>query len=105
MTNKSIISYEIFIDAQLFLNYLRHVEIKNLIMIRKSSAKWQKLQNQTFKIIFLDYEKNYIYRMLISKNKVYRVQIIIWKSEKRLKSIIDDVAELFAKRQVIKLLE
>jgi hypothetical protein len=105
VTNRSIISYKIFINSKLFLNYLKRVEIKDLIMIRKSSTKWQKLQNQAFKITLFNYEKNHIYRMLISKNKVYRVQNVIWKNQKRFKKIIDDVVESFAKKQVIKSLE
>ncbi len=84
MINKSIISFKIDTRWKFFFAYLRQIETTNYVMKRKSITKWKKLVFKSFFVVFVDYERNHIYRMLRLNEIIYRVSSVTWikKSEK-----------------------
>jgi hypothetical protein len=91
MTNKSIIFYEIDTKRKSFLAHLRRIETTNYAMKRKSITKWKKLALRSFLAVFVEYEKDHIYRMLRFNEIIYRVSSVIWIKEKREESLFIEI--------------
>ncbi len=86
MTNKSIISFEIDTKWKFFFAHFRRIKTSNYVMKRKSITKWKKFVFKSFFVVFVNYERNYIYRMLRLNEIIYRVSFVIWIKKKRKKS-------------------
>ncbi len=77
MINKSIISFEIDTKRKFFFIYLRRIETTSYVMKRKSITRWKKLVFRSFSVVFVNYEKDHIYRMLRLNEIIYRVSFVI----------------------------
>jgi hypothetical protein len=99
MINKSIISFETNTKRKFFLAHLRRIETSNYVMKRKSITKWKKLVFRSFFVVFVNYEKDHIYRMLRFNEIIYRISFVIWINEKRKKSSTVEISS--TKRSVI----
>jgi hypothetical protein len=77
MTNKSIIFFEIDTKRKFFFAHLRRIKTTSYVMKRKSVTKWKKLVFKSFFVVFINYEKNHIYRMLRFNEIIYRVSSVI----------------------------
>jgi hypothetical protein len=86
MINKSITSFEIDTKRKFFFAHLRRIETTNYVMKRKSITKWKKFALKSFFVVFVNYERNHIYRMLRLNEIIYRVSSVIWIKKKRKKS-------------------
>jgi hypothetical protein len=106
MTNKSIILYEIDTKRKSFFAHLRRIETTSYVIKRKLITKWKKLVLKSFFAVFVEYEKNHIYRMLRFNEIIYRVSSIIWIKKKREESLfVETLNEISAKRSIIELIE
>jgi hypothetical protein len=83
MTNKSIISFEVDTKRKFSFVHLRRIETTSYIMKRKSITRWKKLILRSVSVVFVNYEKNHIYRMLRLNEIIYRVSSVIWIKKKR----------------------
>jgi hypothetical protein len=83
MTNKTIIFYEIDTRKKSFLAHLRQIETTNYVMKRKSIMKWKKFAFKSFFVVFVNYERNHIYRMLCFNEIIYRVSFVTWVKKKQ----------------------
>jgi hypothetical protein len=83
MINTSIISFEIDTKRKFSFAHLRRIETTDYVMKRKSITKWKKLILKSFFVVFVEYEKDHIYRMLRFNEIIYRVSFVIWINEKR----------------------
>jgi hypothetical protein len=83
MINRSIIFFKIDTKRKFSFVHLRRIETTNYVMKRKSITKWKKLVFRSFFVVFVNYERNYIYRMLRFNKIIYRVLFIIWIKKKR----------------------
>ncbi len=77
MTNKSIIFFEADTKWKFFFAHFRRIEITDYVMKRKSITKWKKFVLKSFSVVFVNYEKNHIYRMLRLNEIIYRVSFVI----------------------------
>jgi hypothetical protein len=100
MTNKSIISFEIDTRRKFFFAHLRRIDTTSYVMKRKSVTKWKKLVFKSFSVVFVNYEKDHIYRMLRFNEIIYRVSSVIWIKKKRKKSFLL-ISETSTKRSII----
>jgi hypothetical protein len=82
MIDKSIILYEVDTKKKIFFAHLRRIETIDYVMKRKSITRWKKLIFKSFSIVFVNYEKNHIYRMLRLNEIIYRVSFVIWIKKK-----------------------
>jgi hypothetical protein len=100
MTNKSIISFEIDTKRKFSFAQFRRIETMNYVMKRKSITKWKKFVLKSFFVVFVNYEKNHIYRMLRFNEIIYRVSFVIWIKKKRKESFFF-ISETSTKRSII----
>jgi hypothetical protein len=77
MTNKSIISFEIDTKWKFSFVDFHRIETMSYVMKRKSITKWKKFVFKSFFVVFVNYEKNHIYRMLRLNEIIYRVSSVI----------------------------
>jgi hypothetical protein len=99
MINKSITSFEANTRRKFFFAHFRRIKTTDYVMKRKSITKWKKLVFKSFFVVFINYEKNHIYRMLRFNEIIYRVSFVIWINEKRKKSSIVEISS--TKRSII----
>jgi hypothetical protein len=100
MTNKSITSFEVDTKQKFSFAHLRRIETTNYVMKRKSITKWKKFVFRSFFVVFVNYEKNHIYRMLRLNEIIYRVFFVIWIKKKRKESFLF-ISETSTKRSII----
>jgi hypothetical protein len=105
MINKSIILYEIDTKRNFSFAHFRRIETIDYVMKRKSITKWKMLISRLFSIVFVKYERNYIYRMLRLNEIIYRISSVIWIKKKREESLVEIVNEISTKRSIIKSIE
>jgi hypothetical protein len=87
MINKSIILFEVDTKRKFFLASFRRIETTSYVMKRKSVTKWKKLAFRSFFVVFVNYERNHIYRMLRFNEIIYRVSFVTWiKKSKKIMS-------------------
>jgi hypothetical protein len=101
MTNKSITSFEIDTRRKFFFAHLRRIKTTSYVMKRKSITKWKKLVLRSFSVVFVNYERNHIYRMLRFNEIIYRVSFVTWIKKKRKKSLLF-ISETSTKRSITK---
>jgi hypothetical protein len=101
MINKSIISFEIDTKWKFFLAHLRRIETTNYVMKRKLITKWKKFIFRSFFVVFINYEKNHIYRMLRFNEIIYHVSSVTWIKKKREESFFF-ISETSTKRSITK---
>jgi hypothetical protein len=70
IVNRDVIFYETINDVKLILSNLQQIETINYVITRKLATRWKKFQNRAFQTVFVDYEKDHIYRMLISNETI-----------------------------------
>jgi hypothetical protein len=102
MIDKLIILYEVDTKRKSFFVHLRRIETTSYVMKRKSVTKWKKLASRSFFVVFVEYEKDHIYRMLRLNEIIYRVSSVIWIKKKREESFF---VEISAKRSVFESIE
>jgi hypothetical protein len=100
MTNKSITSFEVDTKRNFFFVHLRRIETTNYVMKRKSITRWKKLVFKSFFVVFKNYERNHIYRILRFNEIIYRVSSVIWIKKKR-KELFLLISETLTKRSII----
>jgi hypothetical protein len=100
MTNKSIISFEVDTKRKFSFAYFRRIETTSYVMKRKSITRWKKLAFRSFSVVFVNYEKNHIYRMLRLNEIIYRVSSVIW-IKKEWKELFLFIFETSTKRSII----
>ncbi len=100
MINKSIISFEIDTRRKFFFVHLRRIKITSYVMKRKSITKWKIFALRLFFVVFVNYEKDHLYRMLRFNEIIYRVSSIIWTKKKR-KKLFLFISETSIKRSII----
>jgi hypothetical protein len=72
----------------------------------KVDHEMKKLISKSFSIVFVEYEKNHIYRMLRFNEIIYRVSFVIWIKKKREELILVEIInEISAKRLIIESIE
>ncbi len=103
MTNRSIISFEIDTRRKFSFAHFRRIETTNYVMKRKSITKWKKLVLRSFSVVFVNYEKDHIYRMLRLNEIIYRVSFVTRIKKKRKKSFLF-ISETSTKRSIMKLI-
>jgi hypothetical protein len=86
MIHKSNISFEIDTKRKFSFAHLRRIKTTSYVMKRKSITKWKKFIFRSSFIVFVNYEKNHIYRMLRLNEIIYHVSFVIWIKKKREKS-------------------
>ncbi len=84
--NKSITSFEIDTRRKFFFAHFRRIETRSYVMKRKLVTRWKKLVLKSFSVVFVNYEKNHIYRMLRLNEIIYRVSSVIWIKKKQKES-------------------
>jgi hypothetical protein len=100
MINKSIISFEIDTKRKFSFAHFRRIETTSYVMKRKFVTKWKKLVLKSFFVVFINYEKDHIYRMLRFNEIIYRVSFVIWIKKKREKSFFF-ILKTSTKRSII----
>jgi hypothetical protein len=103
MINKSIILFEIDTRRKFSFAHLRRIETTSYVMKRKSITKWKKFALKSFSVVFVNYEKDRIYRMLRFNEIIYRVSLVTWIKKKREESLFL-IFETLTKRSITKLI-
>jgi hypothetical protein len=100
MINKLITSFEANTKRKFFFAHLCRIETTSYVMKRKFVTRWKKLVLRSFFVVFVDYEKNHIYRMLRLNEIIYCVSSVIWIKKKREESFFF-ISETSTKRSII----
>jgi hypothetical protein len=103
--DKSITFYEVDTKKKFFFAHFRRIETIDYVMKRKSITKWKKLISRSFSIVLVEYEENYIYRMLRFNEIIYRVLSITWIKKKREESLLVEISDKAAKRSIFESIE
>ena len=81
--NQFIIFFKVFTNYMYNYNYIRWINQLNEILNIKLNTSWKKLINHIKSMILIDYEKEYIYRMINWNNKIRRIFNVYWLNHKK----------------------
>ena len=83
--NEFIIFYEFFTNYFFNYNFLKRIDQRNEYQIIKFSIDYKKFIDYQVFNIFMNYENEHIYRIIIEKNEIKRIFNVEWQNNKLLR--------------------
>ena len=74
--------YELNIKRKSRLTHIKRINIEGFIIVKRFIIDWKKDQARVKKGVFIDYVNDYIYRMLLSNDRIMKVFKVIWCQKK-----------------------
>ena len=75
-------SYKFNIEHKSHLTHIKRINIENFIIVKKFIIEWKKNQARVKKGILINYINDYIYRMLLSNDRIIKTFKVIWCQKK-----------------------